>query len=74
MIARAVRIALALEMLLVCIGGALPLAASWLPLGGSHLSQVGLCLGLAVAGVELFESLIQPRSSGRPTLPPGESK
>ena len=56
MLAAIVQIALALEILLVCAEGAIPRAAFCLPLGGSHLAQIGLMLGSAVAVVGIWEA------------------
>lgn len=57
MFTAAVRIALAFEILLVCVEGVLPVSRVCLPLGKSHLAQLGLMLGLAVTIVELWNSL-----------------
>jgi hypothetical protein len=53
MLTRAIRFALALELVLICLEGAFQQHIPWLPLGGSHIAQIGICLGLAVASVEL---------------------
>lgn len=55
MLTAVVRIALALEILLVCIEGSL--SHEYLPVGGSHLAQLGLVLGLATVIVEVWEAL-----------------
>ncbi len=57
MLSAVVRIALALEILLVCTEGVLPPAHHYLPFGGSHFAQLGLVLGLAITFVDLWESL-----------------
>ena len=44
MLSAVVRIALALEILLVCIEGAMPASRGFLPLGGSHLAVLGALL------------------------------
>jgi hypothetical protein len=51
-----VRVALALEILLICIEGVLPANHGSLPLGNSHLAQLGLVLGLAVVIAEIREA------------------
>lgn len=58
MLSAVVRIALALEILLVCIEGVLPYSHDYLPLGSSHLAQLGLVLGLAVMIVEIWETMV----------------
>ena len=50
-----IRVTLALDILLICSEGVAPNLTRLLPLGGNHLSQLGVCLGLAVAAVELWE-------------------
>jgi hypothetical protein len=57
MLGRFVTLALAMESLLVCLEGAVPPCASFLPLGGSHLAQLGLVLGLAIAAEHLREAV-----------------
>ncbi len=42
MLTAVIRIALALEILLVCVEGVVPAAHDYLPLGRSHLAQLGL--------------------------------
>lgn len=54
MLLAVVRIALALETLLVCIEGVVPAARRILPLGGSHLAQLGLVLGVAIALADIW--------------------
>jgi hypothetical protein len=65
-----VRIALALEILLVCGEGVVPASHNFLPLGGSHLTQLGLVLGLAVMVVDIWQSF-PVRKAGR-APPAGE--
>lgn len=50
---RFVMVALSMETLLVCIEGAIPASANFLPLAGTHLGQLGLVLGLATASTHL---------------------
>lgn len=57
MLAASIQLTLALEILLVCFEGTIPAARKLLPLGQSHLAQLGLLLGLAVCGVEFAEAL-----------------
>ena len=57
MLTAVVRIALALEILLVCLEGIFPVTHSILPLGHSSLAQLGLVLGLAVIIVEIWEAV-----------------
>jgi hypothetical protein len=52
-----VRIALAFEILLICVEGAVPAFHSYLPLGGTHLAQLGLVLGSAIIVVDIWQSL-----------------
>jgi len=47
----------AVELLLVVLEGVWPRAAKSLPLGGSHLAQVGVLFGSAWFFIELFEGL-----------------
>ena len=56
-LARLVAVALAVETLLVCAEGAVPPLARYLPLGGSHLAQLGFVLGLAIVVAHLKEAL-----------------
>jgi len=67
MLTAVVRIALALEILLVCIEGVVPTTSSYLPLGGSHLAQLGLVLSLAITVVDIWENLAVVHS--RRTVP-----
>jgi hypothetical protein len=57
LLAASIQLTLALEVLLVCCEGTIPAARKLLPLGRSHLAQLGLLLGLAVCGVEFTEAL-----------------
>jgi hypothetical protein len=57
MLTEVVRIALSLEVLLVCVEGVVPAARAYLPLGASHLAQLGAVLGLAVTAVDLWQAL-----------------
>jgi hypothetical protein len=61
MLAAIIQIALALEILLVCAEGVIPGANRYLPLGHSPLAQIGLALGLAVAGVGIWEAFLHLR-------------
>ena len=63
MLAAVVRIALALEILLVCGEGVVPPSHGYLPLGGSHLAQLGLVLGLAITIVDIWETLAAAKVS-----------
>jgi len=47
----------AIELLLVMLEGLLPRAAKMLPLGGSHLAQIGVLFGLAWVAVELISGV-----------------
>ena len=58
LVRKVVRVTLALEVLLICGEGGVPYLARCLPLGGSHLAQLGLCLGSAIAVVEIWEVII----------------
>jgi hypothetical protein len=67
MLPAVVRIALALEILLVCIEGVAPtITHHYLPLAGSHLAQLGFVLGLAVTIVEIRKSLKEGDTHDRP--------
>ena len=66
MLSAVVRIALALEILLVCIEGVVPSSHTYLPLGNSHLAQLGLVLGLAITIVDIWESLANGKGPHRP--------
>ena len=55
---RFVTVALATETLLVCIEGASPVPTFFLPVGGTHLAQLGFVLGLAVVATHL-SSVVQ---------------
>ena len=57
MIGLFVKLALALEILLVCIEGVFMPSHAFLPLGGTHLAQLGLVLGLAVVIVEFRDCM-----------------
>lgn len=48
-----VKRALAIELLLVFLESAFPILRTWLPIGGSHLAQIGACFVLAYAYYEL---------------------
>lgn len=57
MLDRFLALALAAEALLICLEGTVPAAANFLPLGGSHLAQMGFFLGLAIAVEHLRKAL-----------------
>lgn len=44
---------LAIELLLVFLESAFTIQRTWLPIGGSHLAQIGACFVLAYAYYEL---------------------
>jgi len=44
------------ELLFVCAEGIVPRLSRRLPLGGSHLTQLGFVLGLAVGMVEIWDT------------------
>ena len=52
----AIRIALALELLLICGEAVCRPLGAYLPLGGSHIAQVGVSLGLAVVIAEFWSA------------------
>jgi hypothetical protein len=56
MLNRLITMALAMETLLVCVEGSIPASARYLPLGGSHLAQLGLVLGMAVVATHLWSA------------------
>ena len=57
MLARFVAVALAAETFLVCLEGTIPACARFLPLGGSHLAQLGFVLGMAVVATHLLSAM-----------------
>lgn len=57
MLKRAVGFALAFDLLLTCCDGLFPFLHGILPLAGSPLAQLGICLALAVVVVEVREAL-----------------
>ncbi len=63
MFAKVVTVALAIDIVLICLEGALPGFFRFLPLGGSSLSQLGLVLGLAVALCHIVEGFRPPPKS-----------
>ena len=54
MIAKTIAVALAIDLLLVCAGDLIPVLGHYLPVGGSHLAQIGCVLAIAVAISELY--------------------
>lgn len=60
------RLYLAFELLLVIIGDCAPSARSRLPIGDSHSSQVGVCLGVAFASIELAALIERHHEDGSP--------
>jgi hypothetical protein len=52
----AIRIALALELLLICSEAVCRPLGAYLPLGGSQIAQVGASLGIAVVIAELWSA------------------
>ncbi len=59
------RMALALEIIFVCIEGVIPASKAVFPLGGTHLAQLGLVLGFAVAAVDLSAPLVRRQKRRR---------
>jgi hypothetical protein len=66
MAANTIKIGLAIELLLECVGGIFPSLGLYLPLGGSHLAQIGVALGVAVAVSELHGAFAPAITLGRP--------
>ena len=62
MLGTIVKIALALEFILVCGEEALPATHTYLPLAGSHLAQFGLIVGLPIACLEVWEAVSNVRN------------
>ena len=58
MLSNAIRLAFALELLMVCGESTIPRLATFLPLGGTHLGQLGLLLILAIVVVDLWELFV----------------
>jgi hypothetical protein len=57
---RSIRIAAAMELALVIAEGVIPASTHGvLPLGGSHLAQLGTALGLAFVIAEILEGLLR---------------
>jgi hypothetical protein len=56
-LSRFIRITSALEILLLCVEGAIPGASDYLPLGHSHLAQLGFMFGLGIGGVVIWEAI-----------------
>jgi len=56
MLARFVGLALAVETLLVCLEGVIPACARFLPLGGTHLAQLGAVLGMAIVATHVLDA------------------
>ena len=48
-----IRLVLVVELLLIVAEACIPGSKRWLPLGGSHLAQVGACLVVAVVVIEI---------------------
>jgi hypothetical protein len=48
------RVALALDLILICMEGVWPPSRGLLPLGGSHLSQIGLIMAFVFVAAELI--------------------
>lgn len=54
-------IMLAVDLLLTIARGTIPFLKSHLPLGGSDLAQLGVCLGLAAVYLELAGPIVGMR-------------
>jgi hypothetical protein len=50
-----------IELLLVIIESCIPLSAKLLPLGGSHLAQIGILFGLGLVACEWTECYLWVR-------------
>ena len=57
MLAPIIQLTLALEIVLVCCEGTIPIASRYLPLGRSHLAQLGFLLGSAVGSMEIWDAI-----------------
>jgi hypothetical protein len=57
MLPKVVAIALSIDILLTCLEGCASAFFSFLPLGRSHLAQLGLVLGIAVAIFHIVDAL-----------------
>lgn len=53
-----IRVVAALELLLVIIEALIPNTRRYLPLGGSHVAQLGVLFALLVFGVELVDAAV----------------
>jgi hypothetical protein len=50
------RVALAIDLALIVLDGAVPATRRFLPLGGSQISEVGIVLGMAVFLYEIISA------------------
>jgi hypothetical protein len=61
-----VSVALAIDLLLTCFAGCLPFLHRVLPLGGSHLAQLGFLVGLAISFTHLWQVFGPASANERP--------
>jgi hypothetical protein len=61
------RLVASIELALVILEGSVPLSAKFLPLGGSHLVQIGIMFGLGFVACEWIECYrrLRPRREKR---------
>ncbi len=53
----AIGIALAVDIILTCFEGSVHSLSGYLPIGNSHLAQIGFLLGMAVAIDHMYSSI-----------------
>lgn len=63
MLPKALSVCAGVELILVIAEDAIPWCAHYLPLGGSHLAQIGILFGLPFAVIEILQALGR-RSTG----------
>lgn len=64
------RLVASIELALVILEGCVPLSAKFLPLGGSHLAQIGILFGLSLVAYEWTECYrrLRPRRETRKSV------
>jgi hypothetical protein len=50
-----IRVVAAVELVLMITEALLPQSRRWLPLGGSHLAQIGLMFAVLLIGIDVAE-------------------
>ena len=57
MLAKLITLALAADIALVCLAETVAALHAFLPIGGSHLTQLGFLLGLTVSAAHVWDAL-----------------